>query len=214
MTLASARARRHTDPTRGPMKHVLLVLCVLSLMATASAQQDPGAWIQPYPQSDLGYRELIVFETNPNLPARLRGDRVKAFGRFNSEVEIGSVMALVVGFNILLGGPNLEAEKYVVADLAELRFVGADASGVTFEARQSDDFKQPFSRCVDERLVESIHRPAARFEAVYGCAGSAVWSAPRQLRFPLTGSVPIGRDRLLLSFAYKAAEQKLSVTAP
>jgi hypothetical protein len=192
------QVRRTASPGRGlcytvsmPSIRIAAILALVAALHPTLSGQSTEAWIRPYDDAPL-YWELIG---DPNLPRTVAqplfaGPQVRAVSLVRVSVQTGDIIASVVQYNFVLGQAGLLIGS-TVSDLAEVRFVGADAAGVTLEVRQVDpvpSFSTELHQCMKERATSYAHRLDARWQAVAGCWTHVRWKPWQQLRFPLRGS--------------------------
>lgn len=168
------------------------------LPAIAQANRIDG-WIQPY--AEKGFTDYWEHLDSSGFGGQqlFAGPRIDAFAAVRESVNAGERVALLAVVPILING-NFQGIGAFIGDLAEVRFVGADSSGVTLEIRRA-----PYPGtggtgvenvpCNKTPLDVYFHRPDWRYQLLESCMGSTFpirpgprWSEWQQLRFPLKGS--------------------------
>jgi len=185
------------------------------LVVPCTAQE--AAWILPYTATP-NYWELVALTGigQPNSKTELfAGPQIRAFAVVPLSVGPGERLALIAEMTLLVG-EDLWPVGADIGDMTELRFVGADSTGVSVEIHEA---KSPLTRkacgdCTKSQLQRFAHRPDWRYQVFARCSAFVTWSEWRPLRFPLKGSYVVNANgkTLPLSFAMTGGRLAVSVS--
>lgn len=183
-------------------------------------------WIRPY-QDFGGYWERLRRKDLGNV----RAPWIDAFAIVFPTIGVGERVATVAHMTLVFDANGSFAHTQVDA-VTEVRFVGADATGVSLEIRETaagaggdvDHTAMPLlmpPQCrTSPPAVHALYayRPDWRYQAWFACRALERWSPWQLLRFPLTGSYVVNSkyldqpDAKGLPLSFTMTGERLSVT--
>ena len=188
--------------------HTPLVCAVLFVTLQIAAFAQSSGWLRPYPSQPYYWERIQERELATSILPR--APQVVAVAAVSESVTPGERIALVASV-VWVFDTNNDPKGAAFKEITELRFVGADTAGVSFESRSAKQSAE-LSRCLATRLGTAVHFPDWGYQVLAGCLKEGSWESGRALRFPRSGSYQ--HSELPIAFEVTDGRLKVQITAP